>query len=110
MRTYMGRFVTVAILVTVPFLVFAASQKAQNPTFTDAAKYYKDAKCVTCHGATANKKFNTALTDDELVAAVLKGKKGAKPPHMPGYEAKGINAEQAKALVDLMKPLKAPKP
>jgi hypothetical protein len=47
------------------------------------------------------------LTDDELVAIVLKGKKAEKPPHMPGYEEKGVTADQAKALVAHMKELKA---
>jgi hypothetical protein len=37
----------------------------------------------------------------------LKGKKAEKPPHMPAYESKGVTAEQAKALVDYMKQLKA---
>jgi hypothetical protein len=37
---------------------------------------------------------------------VLKGKKGEKPPNMPGYEEKGINEDQAKALVAHMKSLK----
>ncbi len=73
---------------------------------TDTAAYYKS-KCVMCHGKTAEKKFNTSLTDDQLVEAVLKGKKAEKPPHMPGYAEKGVSAEQAKALVDHMKQLKA---
>jgi hypothetical protein len=38
---------------------------------------------------------------------VLKGKKVEKPPHMPAYAEKGVSAEQAKALVDHMKQLKA---
>jgi hypothetical protein len=32
--------------------------------------------------------------------------KGEKPPSMPAYESKGINADQAKALLDYMKSLK----
>jgi len=36
----------------------------------------------------------------------LKGKKMEKPPNMPGYEAKGINEEQAKALLAHMKSLR----
>jgi hypothetical protein len=42
-----------------------------------------------------------------LVEIVLKGKKAEKPPHMPGYAEKGVSPEQAKALVDHMKQLKA---
>ena len=71
----------------------------------DAAAYYK--KCVACHGKKAEKKFDATLADDALVDIVLKGKKAAKPPHMPGYGEKGVTADQAKALVAHMKHLKA---
>jgi mono/diheme cytochrome c family protein len=71
----------------------------------DAAATYKS-KCKACHGATAEKKFDTAKSDDDLVRIILKGKTAAKPPNMPGYETKGITAENAKQLVDLMKSLK----
>ena len=64
-------------------------------------------KIVSIGGKKAEKKFDTALTDDQLVEVVLKGKKVEKPPHMPGYAEKGVTAEQAKALVDHMKQLKA---
>ena len=73
---------------------------------SDPAAYYT-AKCVMCHGKKAEKKFDTSLTDDQMVEAVLKGKKAEKPPNMPGYEEKGVTAEQAKALVAHMKELKA---
>jgi len=42
-----------------------------------------------------------------MVQAILKGKKGEKPPNMPAFEEKGITADQAKELVALMKQLKA---
>jgi len=87
------------------FLVSSAAQ-TETPKFTDAASYYKDAKCVVCHGPKAEKKFNTELKDEEMVEIVLKGKKPEKPPNMPAYEAKGLTAEQAKAMVDYMKSLK----
>ena len=77
-----------------------------EPQAFDAAAYYKG-KCVMCHGKKAEKKFNSTLTDDELVQIVLKGKKVEKPPHMPGYGGKGVTEDQAKALVALMKQLKA---
>lgn len=95
----------VAILVAGFALISAAARASNAPDDFDAAATYK-AKCVACHGATAEKKFNTSLTDDELLQAILKGKKAEKPPHMPGYEEKGINAEQAKALLAHMKSLK----
>jgi len=72
----------------------------------EPADFY-NSKCVACHGKKAEKKFDTSLSDDQLIEAVLKGKKAEKPPHMPGYADKGVTAEQAKALVDYMKQLKA---
>lgn len=71
----------------------------------DAAATYKT-KCFACHGAKAEKKFDTAKSDDENVLMVLKGKKMEKPPNMPAFEEKGITADQAKALVAYMKTLK----
>ena len=85
-------------------LVAASAQGEVQPS--DTAAYYT-AKCVMCHGKKAEKKFDTSLTDDQLVEAVLKGKKAEKPPHMPAYAEKGVTAEQAKAFVDHMKQLKA---
>jgi mono/diheme cytochrome c family protein len=73
---------------------------------SDTTAYYK-AKCVACHGKKAEKKFDPSLPEEQLIDAVLKGKKVAKPPHMPGYGDKGVSSEQAKALIDLMKQLKA---
>ena len=87
------------------FLVSSAAQ-TETPKYTDAASYYKDAKCVVCHGQKAEKKFNAELKDEELVEIILKGKKPEKPPNMPAYEAKGLTAEQAKAMVDYMRSLK----
>ena len=71
----------------------------------DAAGTYKT-KCVACHGAAADKRFDKALPDDQLVDIVMKGKKPEKPPNMPGYSDKGVTAEQAKSLVDYMKSIK----
>ena len=68
----------------------------------DAAALYKS-KCAACHGATAEKKFDATKADEELIQTTLKGKKMEKPPNMPGYEEKGITADQAKALVAFMK-------
>ena len=73
---------------------------------SDPAAYYK-AKCVVCHGPKAEKKFDTSLTDEQLVDAILKGKKPEKPPNMPAYGDKGVTAEQAKGLLDYMKQLKS---
>lgn len=70
----------------------------------NAAATYKS-KCTACHGPKAEKKFNASMSDDDMVNAILKGKKAAKPPNMPAYEHKGIDAEKAKALVAYMKSL-----
>ena len=95
---------TVVTALAVGMLVFAsASQDVQS---SDTAGYYT-AKCVMCHGKKAEKKFDATLTEEQMVEAVLKGKKAEKPPHMPGYADKGVTADQAKALVDHMKQLKA---
>ena len=96
---------TVMAMLVSGIALISAAARANTAQDFDAAATYK-AKCVACHGANAEKKFNTTLSDEELLQAVLKGKKGEKPPNMPGYEEKGINAEQAKALVAHMKSLK----
>lgn len=70
----------------------------------DAAATYK-AKCAMCHGQKAEKKFDAAKPDEQLVETTLKGKDDVTPK-MPGYEAKGMTADQAKALVTHMKSLK----
>jgi mono/diheme cytochrome c family protein len=86
------------------FLVASVPARTNADDF-DAAATYK-AKCVACHGAKAEKKFDATLSDDALIQAVLKGKKPEKPPNMPAFEERGISAEQAKALVDYMKSIK----
>jgi cytochrome c553 len=97
-------------LLALPLLAVGALNTASTGTRAagedqDAATMYT-AKCAMCHGAKAEKKFDPALSEDELVNAILKGKKGEKPPFMPAYEPKGVTADQAKALVNHMKQLK----
>ena len=91
-----------AILAAVVMMMSAG---ARTNTQEDAAALYKS-KCVACHGATAEKKFDATKADDELIQTVLKGKKMEKPPNMPAYEEKGITPEQAKALIGFMKSAK----
>jgi cytochrome c553 len=67
----------------------------------DAAAFFK-AKCAMCHGAKSEKNFDTSKTDEQHVEIILKGSK----PKMPEYGTKGVTADQAKALVTLMKELK----
>lgn len=84
----------------------SAGTLARGEDQLDAAAFYK-AKCVACHGQKAEKKFDSSLPDDQLVDIVIKGKKPEKPPNMPAYGEKGVNAEQGKTLVDYMKSLKS---
>jgi mono/diheme cytochrome c family protein len=93
-------FLLAGVMVAAAFLI--ASVPARTTTDDDAAALYKT-KCVACHGATAEKKFDATKADDELVQFVLKGKKLEKPPNMPAFEERGITADQAKALVAFMK-------
>ena len=96
--------IAIAALITLPFALAGTAQTEVK--YVDAASYYKDAKCVVCHGPKAEKKFDAAMKDEELIEVILKGKKQEKPPNMPGYEAKGLTADQAKAMIDYMKSLK----
>jgi mono/diheme cytochrome c family protein len=70
----------------------------------DAATY--KAKCAMCHTATASKFFDPAKPEAEQVQVILKGKKGEKPPYMPGFAEKGMTEDEAKALAAYMKTLK----
>ena len=100
LKTLAPAIVTALTLLSIVTVGARASSEA-----FDAAKTYKG-KCLACHGPKADKKFDAAKSDDEHVQIILKGKKAEKPPHMPGYETKGINAEQAKAMLDYMKSLR----
>jgi mono/diheme cytochrome c family protein len=95
--------VALVLFAAALFITVRAHADAQA---SDTAAYYTS-KCVACHGKKAEKKFDTSLPDEQLVEIVLKGKKAAKPPHMPGYGDKGVSSDQAKALVAHMKQLKA---
>lgn len=101
-------------LIAVFVLIFAVAVAFQSEPVgaavpaapDDAAATYKT-KCAMCHTATASKHFDPALTDEQHVEAILKGKKGEKPPNMPAYGEKGITAEFAKELVTHMRQLQA---
>ena len=96
--------IAVIFLFGVVFLNVAATAQDAQPS--DPAAFYK-AKCVACHGPKAEKRFDTTLTEEQQLDAIIKGKKVEKPPHMPAYGEKGVTAEQAKALLDYMKQLKS---
>jgi Cytochrome c. len=101
-KTAIGVFAT--MIMAIGLVVSVLAQGEVQPS--DPAAFYK-AKCVACHGQKAEKKFDSTLPDEQLVDIVMKGKKPEKPPNMPAYGEKGITADQAKALVDYMKQLKA---
>ena len=101
------KFITVAAMLAAFFaVVLVVSARTTGASQPDADATYK-AKCVACHGQKAEKKFDAALPEEQMVEAIMKGKKVEKPPHMPAYGEKGVTAEQAKALVDHMKQLKS---
>ncbi|MBK8464755.1 MAG: cytochrome c [Chloracidobacterium sp.] len=97
------------VFFALPLLFVAFSNgtpvKVAAYTFDEPAATYK-AKCAACHTPTASKFYDPAKSDEEHVQTILKGKKGAKPPYMPGYEEKGMTADEAKALAGYMKTLK----
>jgi len=79
--------------------------KAVSSVVDDPATVYK-AKCAMCHTPKAEKFYDPSRPEEEQVQAILKGKKGEKPPYMPAFEEKGITEDGAKALVTYMKTLK----
>jgi mono/diheme cytochrome c family protein len=95
---------TIVTMLVAGFALISAAARVNQEQF-DAAATYK-AKCVACHGAAAEKKFDATIPDADLVQIVLNGKKPEKPPNMPAYADKGITEDQAKALVAYMKSLK----
>lgn len=98
--------ITVTTAIFLFSMVFLSVAPAQGDVqASDPAAFYKG-KCVACHGQKAEKKFDPALTDEQHIDAILKGKKGEKPPNMPAYGEKGVTAEQAKGLLDYMKQLR----
>jgi mono/diheme cytochrome c family protein len=99
-----GNGIAATVLFAAAVFITVRAQADVQPS--DTAAYY-NAKCVACHGKKAEKKFDPSLPEEQLIDIVLKGKKAEKPPHMPGYGNKGVSSEQAKALLDHMKHLKA---
>ena len=92
------------LMLVAAFVVVSVRARTSADDF-DAAGTYKT-KCFACHGAKAEKKFNSTLSEDEMVQAIMKGKKPEKPPNMPAFEERGITPDQAKALVAYIKSIK----
>jgi mono/diheme cytochrome c family protein len=117
MQNKIKQFAILIFTVTLSIALFATSRPATKAAddettpvnYSDTAATYK-AKCNLCHKPAAEKGFDITKTDEQLVEVVLTGKKMAKPPHMPAYNGKGMNAEQAKAFVTYMRQLRATAP
>ncbi len=100
----------VIAVITLPLLAVAIfnTESVGMVVRVDATADLYKAKCAMCHGPTAAKAFDPAMSNEDLVQNILTGKKGEKPPYMPSYEDKGISEEQALALVVHMKDLRKP--
>ena len=104
MKLNQWKSIAIALVVLPLFALSLAGSFAAQPTSAqdfDAATVFK-AKCAMCHGPKAEKRFDATKADEVLVETVLKSNK----PGMPAYEAKGVTADQAKALAAYMKSLK----
>lgn len=101
----------VLALITLSLFVVASFNtervSAVSASEEEVATTYKT-KCAMCHSPKAEKFFDLAKTDEYHIEVIMKGKKGEKPPYMPGYEAKGMTQEQAKALAEYMRSLRTP--
>jgi mono/diheme cytochrome c family protein len=102
--TRLKKFAVAAVAAPL-FLTLALVSVPARAHSDDVAATYKT-KCFACHGAKAEKKWDSTHPEDQMVESILKGKKVEKPPNMPGFAEKGIDADQAKALIAYMKSLK----
>jgi cytochrome c1 len=109
MKTNLIKLLTIAVFGAAIFAIPAFKNNLTRVAAQtdDAATVYK-AKCAMCHSPKAEKSYDPAVPVEDQVNAILKGKKAEKPPNMPGFEAKGMTADQAKALAEFMKSLRAP--
>ena len=105
MKRTRNTVITIAILFLFGAISYTAATAQGEAQASDPAAFYK-AKCVACHGQKAEKKFDPALTDEQYIDAIMKGKKPEKPPNMPAYGEKGVTEEQAKGLLEHMKHLR----
>jgi mono/diheme cytochrome c family protein len=96
------------VLPVVAFTAFYTEPAAAvTPVLDDPAAAYKT-KCAMCHSPKAEKAYDPAMPIEEQVQAILKGKKGEKPPYMPAFEPKGMTEDEAKALAEYMQGLRKP--
>ena len=90
----------IIVFTVCSILIFQTETAVHVGAAVDTAADYK-AKCAMCHGQAAEKAFDPAKPIESHIEVIMKGKKDSRPP-MPGYEAKGMTQEQAKALAELM--------
>ena len=98
------------ILFALPLMLLGAFRQLPAVEATtvlqqDVSAEYKS-KCAACHTPGATKFYDPAKTEGDHVQVILKGKKGEKPPFMPGFEAKGMTEDGAKALAAYMRGLR----
>jgi mono/diheme cytochrome c family protein len=110
MKTNLVKLLTIAAFVAAVLIVpaFMKTDLTLVAARSDAPADVYKAKCAMCHSPKAEKAYNPEMPMEEQVTIILKGKKGEKPPFMPGFEAKGMTAEQAQGLAEYMKSLRAP--
>jgi mono/diheme cytochrome c family protein len=101
-------FAIIFFAVPIALATFFKATPARVTSYAEEPAGTYKAKCAMCHTPKAEKFFDPAKPDAEHVEIILKGKKGEKPPFMPGFEAKGMTEDDAKALVGYMRTLKAP--
>lgn len=111
MNTKQIKFSVFAVFALAVVTILSFQQKVVMTVSADGdvAAEYKS-KCIACHGAAAAKNYDPAKSDAEHIQVILKGKTAAKPPNMPGYEAKGMTEAQAKALAEYMRGLRTATP
>ena len=108
----MNKNKSIAIILFSTFIVATSISRdvkvgASTSAADDPAAIFK-AKCAMCHSLKAEKFYDPSRPDEEQVQAILKGKKGEKPPYMPAFETKGLTEDDAKALAAYMKSLRTP--
>lgn len=112
MKTMQMKF-TAIVLFAIPGLLLmilkAPPAKGAGTLIDDQVATEYKAKCSVCHAPAAAKFYDPGKPDEHHVQVILKGKKGEKPPFMPGFEAKGMTEDGAKALAAYMRSLRAAK-
>jgi mono/diheme cytochrome c family protein len=107
MKSNRIKLVTIVVFVLLVALVIVfRTTPVRGASMPDATADLYKAKCAMCHSPAAAKFYDPAMPEDEQVKIILEGKKAAKPPHMPAFADKGIDAAGAKALAEYMKCLR----